>query len=311
VGGRRCHQEAFPIPESRLYARRPRPAAAHRQPAGRGFGHAVSGGEVALARRAGFPVEQIALEGIGKTQADLRLAVRLAAGGTPLRWVAVESADEAAALAELVMAARHASGTPADLRIETLVRLNPSSAETQRNLAVGTRTRSSGDRRWLAAWSRWGPEGPLRWRGLHVHVGSQLGAVLDGSRIGSPRCLHRPTDDFDRSTSARASPFSTRICRARRFAAATEARWRAAATCRSAWPSASRDRGTLWWLARVLHRRDRGRPPRHRRQQAELIRPALWRGRRWLTSLGRPIPMLAGSTRVVVDRPIASRPCPR
>ena len=94
---------------------------------GRGFGaNAVSGGELALARRAGFPVESIALEGIGKTPADLRRAVGLAAAGTPLRWLAIESADEAAALAASVAAARRTTRAPDDLRLDALIRLNPS-----------------------------------------------------------------------------------------------------------------------------------------------------------------------------------------
>src|SRR5262245_55484442 len=54
----------------------------------------VSSGEWAVARRAGLPNERVTLEGIGKTDADLRAAVRATADGVPLRWVAVESAEE-------------------------------------------------------------------------------------------------------------------------------------------------------------------------------------------------------------------------
>jgi hypothetical protein len=65
---------------------------------GLGYGAgAVSGGELTLAGRAGFPLARTALEGIGKTPADLRHAVALAAAGTPLLWVSLRSAHEAAA----------------------------------------------------------------------------------------------------------------------------------------------------------------------------------------------------------------------
>ncbi len=58
--------------------------------------NAVSRGEWALARRAGLSNEAITLEGIGKSDADLRAAVRAAADGAPLRWLAVESEAEVA-----------------------------------------------------------------------------------------------------------------------------------------------------------------------------------------------------------------------
>ena len=60
----------------------------------------MSRGEWAAARRAGVPNSRISLEGVGKSPADLRAAVRAAAAGEPLAWVAVESPEEAAALAE-------------------------------------------------------------------------------------------------------------------------------------------------------------------------------------------------------------------
>ena len=63
----------------------------------RGFGaNVVSRGEWAVARRAGVPNERITLEGIGKTPADLRAAVaRGRRRRRPLRWVALESPEEA------------------------------------------------------------------------------------------------------------------------------------------------------------------------------------------------------------------------
>src|SRR5690349_717417 len=72
--------QAFPDPWVRLYSLKANglpPLMA--EIAAAGFGaNAVSGGEIALARRAGLAPGQIALEGIGKTSADLALAARLA-----------------------------------------------------------------------------------------------------------------------------------------------------------------------------------------------------------------------------------------
>ena len=123
---------AFPDPWLRLYALKANglPALIRRLP-DLGYGAtAVSRGELSLARRAGFPLERTALEGIGKGDADLRAAIDAAVEGSPLLWVSLESADEAAALAR--RAAR--SG----VRLDVLVRVNPMvQPETHRGLAVG------------------------------------------------------------------------------------------------------------------------------------------------------------------------------
>src|SRR3972149_2421677 len=142
---------------------------------------------------------------MGNPPADLRRAVALAAAGTPLLWISLESAHEAAALAGLVRAARGRRGVDPTVRLDCLVRLNPAvRPETQHGLAVGAGGsevgglaaalgRGAGGRRLglraaglegvIAAGG--GPDGPLRWRGIHVHVGSQLGAV-DAWRGGFP-----------------------------------------------------------------------------------------------------------------------------
>ena len=83
---------AFPAPWERRYSLKANdlPALVARL-AGLGFGaNVVSRGEWALATRAGVPNADITLEGIGKTDADLRAAARAAAAGVPLRWVALE-----------------------------------------------------------------------------------------------------------------------------------------------------------------------------------------------------------------------------
>ena len=139
----------------------------------------VSRGEWAIARRAGLANADIVLEGVGKTDADLRAAVRAAAEGRPLRWLALESTDEIGAL--VALAARAGLGRDGRPPIDVLLRLNPDVApETHAGLAVGAGGSKFGMTEGevaagldLAAAS----DGALRPRGLHLHVGSQLGAV--------------------------------------------------------------------------------------------------------------------------------------
>ena len=104
-----------------------------------GFGlgaNVVSGGEWAIARRAGVPHERITIEGIGKTDADLRRAVRQTAAGTPPAWLAIESPDEAEAL--IAIARRARLGTADRPPLDVLFRLNPAVVpETAAGLAVG------------------------------------------------------------------------------------------------------------------------------------------------------------------------------
>ncbi len=138
----------------------------------------VSRGEWATARRAGVPNARITLEGIGKSAADLRAAVRAAADGEPLRWVAVESPDELDVLE--AMAGRAGLGRVGRPPIEVLLRLNPGVApETHAGLAVGRETSKFGmtETELTAAAAALPDTGPVRLRGLHLHVGSQLGAV--------------------------------------------------------------------------------------------------------------------------------------
>ena len=139
----------------------------------------VSRGEWAVARKAGLQNERIALEGVGKTDADLRAAVRAAASGAPLRWVAIESLDEARALARI---ARAGGPPPAVRPLDVLFRLNPDvTPETHASLAVG-----AGGSKFGMTEAELGAaievvtaagEGRLVARGIHLHVGSQLGAI--------------------------------------------------------------------------------------------------------------------------------------
>ncbi|MEA2677474.1 MAG: diaminopimelate decarboxylase [Chloroflexota bacterium] len=318
--------EAFPDPWIRLYSLKANglPALVS-ELAALGFGaNAVSSGEIALARRAGVAPAQIALEGIGKTSADLALAAKLAAEGTPLLWVSLESAEDAAALA--VHVTKRASGRK---RVDVLVRVNPGVApETHQSLAVGAPDAKFGISpeelpALIAAGG--GPNGPLRWRGIHLHVGSQLGAVdawRSAFRVGLRLLeLQKATlPDFDTLDAGGGFPApmndadADAIPDAARFAQETARELRelpadARPKRLAIEPGRSLVAGSGWLIGRVLHVRDReptlvvldtG--------MTELIRPALYGAvhpMRALTSLGKPTEGAStDSTHVRVDGPI-------
>jgi diaminopimelate decarboxylase len=268
----------------------------------------VSRGEWAAARAGGVPNARITLEGIGKTDADLRAAVRSAANGDSIAWLAIESADEAAVLARL--AARAGLGRGGLPSLDVLFRLNPDVApETHAGLAVGaggskfgmTETELSAAVEVVAS-----AGGGLLARGIHLHVGSQLGAV-DAWRDAVRRGLALLAllggalpefDTLDVGGGFPVPPFGEAGPRPERFA-------RELAALRDAIPGDRRparlaiEPGRFlvaragWLVGRVLHVRDRGE-----RQvvldtgMTELIRPALYGGRHAvvaLTSLGRPV----------------------
>jgi diaminopimelate decarboxylase len=138
----------------------------------------VSRGEWVVARAAGIPNARVTLEGIGKSDADLRAAVRAAAVGDPLRWVAVESPEELDALSALARGAR--LGTAGHAPLDVLLRLNPDvQPETHHGLAVGRGSAKFGmtETELTTALAALPADGPVRARGIHLHVGSQLGAV--------------------------------------------------------------------------------------------------------------------------------------
>jgi diaminopimelate decarboxylase len=96
------------------------------------------------------------------------------ADGEPIRWIAIESIDEARALA------RFARGLPRGRALDVLFRLNPEvTPETHRGLAVG----AAGSKFGMTATELTeavgivgGAPGVVP-RGIHLHVGSQLAAV--------------------------------------------------------------------------------------------------------------------------------------
>ncbi len=284
----RAVRDAFPDPILRQFSVKANDVpAVIREVAGRGFGaNVVSRGEWARARRAGVPNDRTTLEGVGKTAADLRAAVAAAAAGDPLRWVALESSEEAADLARL---ARRA-GT----RLDVLYRLNPDVApETLAGLAVGAGATKFGmDEAGIAEAieAGGGPVGPLVPRGIHLHVGSQLGAVdawREAVRKGlALTALWRGSiatmDTLDLGGGFPVRPVGDPAPDAARFARELPALLDAVPADRRPTRLAIEPGRALvaragWLLARVLHVRERGgRQVVIDAGMTELIRPALY-----------------------------------
>ena len=277
----------------------------------RGFGaNVVSRGEWAIARRAGVPNGRITLEGVGKTDADLRDAVRAtAAGAAPLAWVALESVEEAEVLTR--MARRAGVGRGDRPRIDVLVRLNPDVVpETISGLAVGagaskfglTETEATGLVEWFASNAR----GAVRPRGIHLHVGSQLRAVdawRDAVRrglavVGLLRGALPAFDTLDVGGGFPVLPLGEPAPDAERFAREIPGLLDAIPGDRRPVRLAIEPGRALvaragWLVAGVLHVRERGgRQVVIDAGMTELIRPALYGARHpivALTSLGLPL----------------------
>jgi diaminopimelate decarboxylase len=266
----------------------------------------VSRGEWSLATRAGLSNDRITLEGIGKTPADLRAAARAAAAGQPLHWVALESPEEAAALAEDATRA-------GALRLDVLYRLNPDVApETLTGLAVGaggTKFGMTETEIAAAIDAGGGPDGPLHSRGIHLHVGSQLGAV-DAWRDAVRKALALAAlwrgsietfDTVDLGGGFPVGPAGEPAPSPERFARELGPLLDAVPADRRPTRLAVEPGRALvaragWLVARVLHVRDRaGRQIILDAGMTELIRPALYGARhpvRALTSLGRAVDLL-------------------
>lgn len=255
----------------------------------------MSRGEWAAARRAGIADERTSLEGIGKTTADLRAAVRAARDGHPLRWVAIESPEEAAALARLAEAA--------GVAVDVLYRLNPDVApETQAGLAVGAGASKFGMTEMeigAAITAGGGPDGALRPRGIHLHVGSQLGAVdawRDAVRKGlALTALWRGTipsfDTLDVGGGFPVAPLDQPVPSPGRFARELPALLAGIPLDRRPSRLAIEPGRALvaragWIVARVLHARERGgRQVVIDAGMTELIRPALYGARHAVVAL--------------------------
>lgn len=183
-------EEAFPAPWIRSYSLKANglPQIVARI-AARGWGaNVVSPGEALMAQRAGVPNDRITVEGIGKTDKHIASIVAAAATGNPYLWTAIESADEAKVVVEMATAAR--LGGSASDRLDVLLRVNPDvQPETLGGLAVGRSDSKFGMS--AAEITSLVDSGILdsrivNLRGLHVHVGSQLGGVE--AWLGGVRC---------------------------------------------------------------------------------------------------------------------------
>ena len=268
----------------------------------------VSSGEWAIARRGGLPNHRVTLEGIGKTDRDLRAAVQASADGRPLAWLAVESPEEAEAVVEL--AQRAGLGSRGRPPIELLFRLNPDVLpETLPGLAVG------------AGGSKFGMTASelnatvervvtvaghsVVARGIHLHVGSQLGGVgawRDAVQSGMALLAHvrdglNDFDTLDVGGGFPVGPLGQRIPTPAHFA-------RELGSLLERLPHNRRPERLAvepgrflvahagWLLARVLHVRERaGRQVVLDAGMTELIRPSLygaWHEVVALTSRGRP-----------------------
>lgn len=243
-----------------------------------------------LGRRAGVKPGRIVLEGIGKTDRDFALAARLLAAGTPPLWVSLESAEDAAALA----AELQRVGTRR--RVDALVRVNPGVApETLGGLAVGAPSSKFGvlpEELPGVVDAGGGPKGPIRWRGIHLHVGSQLGAVdawRSGFRLGLRLLELQRAElrDFDTLNAGGGFPVSyddeaDSVPSADRFAAEADAELElippgARPKRLAVEPGRAVVAGSGWLVGRVLHVRRR-EPPIIVLDtgMTELVRPAMY-----------------------------------
>lgn len=295
-------ERAFPEPWIRQYSLKANdlPAVAEIL-AARGWGaNVVSGGEWSSARAAGVPSYRITLEGVGKTDADLLAVVDEAAAGTPLRWVAVESADELARLAELHRVRRDEAGH--DLDLPVLLRLNPDvRPETAPGLAVGLAASKFGltaaDLEALAAGPWW--RGGLRLLGIHVHMGSHLREVTSWALAGcrAVRLLARVREVYDGPGTPDTVDFGGGFpAHGTAPAPADFAAALAAELARAGLdlpPTAAIEPGRVvvgaagWLVAGVLHTRRRGDESQVILDAGltELIRPALYGSRHPVTAL--------------------------
>jgi diaminopimelate decarboxylase len=126
----------------------------------------ATGGELHVARHAGFPAERIVLHGNNKSSGELRAALDARVGR-----IVVDSFDELDRLEQL--------STRADQPVAVLVRVTPGvEAHTHEYIETGTDdskfgfSLSTGDA--LRAVQRVVDRGGLHFAGLHCHIGSQV-----------------------------------------------------------------------------------------------------------------------------------------
>ena len=313
-------RDAFPDPWLRAYSLKANDVAAIvARIADLGFdANVVSRGEWAVAARAGLTNDRITIEGIGKSDGDLRATVHAARDGRSPRWVAIESGDEAAVLVDIA-AAEIGAGS-----LDVLFRLNPAVApETHQGLAVGAGASKFGMTadEVTAAVEVVGRARGLVARGIHLHVGSQLRAV-DAWRDAARRALAllalirggRPAfDTLDLGGGFPVLPIGEAAPDAARFARelpelidAIPAERRPGRLAIEPGRALVARAGVL--VGRVLHVRERGgRQVVLDTGMTELIRPALYGAHHdviALTSLGRPFEGVAERSPARVEGPI-------
>ena len=158
---------------------------------------AVSGGEIFRALRAGADPAQIVFAGVGKTATELDYALEQRVG-----CFNVESVGELERLNELA--------NRRGVRARVALRVNPDvQAQTHKNIATGHATAKFGiaeaDARAALQHSERTPA--LELSGIHVHIGSQLGAVAETAEVArfrSPPASYAQTSRAPRR--CRASP---------------------------------------------------------------------------------------------------------
>jgi len=269
--------------------------------AGWGLGaNVVSSGEWCQAAEAGVPHHAITFEGIGKTDAELAWAVQQAVAGRPFRWLALESSAEAHALARI--AGQAGLGANGLAPLEVLLRVNPQvRPETLPGLAVGAGSSKFGmEAAEIVSLVREGLDGgPLRVRGIHVHVGSDLGDVAAWADAGvravallgdiAPYVERADTVDFgggfplDRPGGPTPRDFHDALLE-RLQAAGLELPAR-----RAVEPGRYLVGAAGWLVGRVLHSRPRAPYAQQVVLDAgmtELIRPALYGSRHPVVALG-------------------------
>jgi diaminopimelate decarboxylase len=125
---------------------------------------ANSGGEVAVALRAGFDPKDIVLTGVGKTRDELEMAIVKGVG-----TINAESAGELDRIAELARSLNRVA--------RVALRVNPNiDAQTHANISTGLKSNKFGvplpDARAIYAERR--RLTSLRFVGVHLHIGSQI-----------------------------------------------------------------------------------------------------------------------------------------
>jgi diaminopimelate decarboxylase len=296
-------EAAFPAPWIRQYSLKANDLPAVMSIlAERGWGaNIVSSGEWSSARHADVPNPEVTFEGIGKSDAELAMAVQSAARHEPLRWLALESLAEARQLDFTAQGAHLGErGVPP---LDVLLRLNPQvHPETSAELAVGASTSKFGmleaEIRSVVAQTQ--GSGALRVRGIHVHVGSNLRDVEAWASAGvqavrllaeiAPHAESADTVDFGGGfpLSGPGAPTPAQFHDALAEGLENEGLpWPAVCAVE---PGRYLVGAAGWLLSSVLHSRPRGG---HAQQvvldagMTELIRPALYGSRHAVRALRR------------------------